>query len=262
MQAPATLPAERYRLFLAVRRGVPLMGAATLLGMGLWIPEGLGWFVLGAVFLLAEVWPTFKRDRAYLASRRSITLRDAYWVQALLPLFRRLGLAETWILSFCAWNNRRVRETFGRRKARRALILLPHCIQLARCKADVLTAFSACYECGHCAVGDLLPMQLEHGWDSRITNRSHKAVREAKEFKPDLVVAVSCADRLLKGLMKVPELPTYAIPLTLPHGMCVDTTFSVPHLFTAMAALVEPREVAAAAKGEGRITPLHREGIA
>lgn len=259
MQAAATLPAERYRLFLTVRRGVPVLGAAALVALALRIPEGMGWFVLGAVFLLAEVWPTFKRGRAYLEARRSITLRDAYWVHALLPLFRQLGLGDRWILSFCGWNNQRVRESFGSRKARRALVLLPHCIQLARCKADVLTELSACYECGQCSVGDLLPMQLTRGWDTRITNRSHKAVREAKAFGPDLVVAVSCADRLLKGLTKVPELPTYAIALALPHGMCVDTTFEVPHLFAAMEALVEAR---VAAPGEGRVTPLHREGIA
>ena len=258
----ATLPAEHYRLFLAVRRGVPILSAAVLLLLGLLIPSGLGWFLLGAVFLLAEVWPTFKRGRSYLASRRSITLRDGAWVRLFLPLARRLDLDEAWILSFCSWNNHRVRESFRLHKARRALILMPHCIQLARCKADVLTDLAACYECGQCTVGDLLPMQLERGWDSRITNRSHKAVREAREFKPDLVVAVSCSDRLLKGLMKVPEIPTYAIPLALPHGMCVDTTFSVPHLFAAMDTLVEPREAKAAKDSEGRVTPLHREGIA
>ena len=262
MTKALTLPAEHYRLFLTVRRGVPILLACALLVLGLLIPSGLGWFVLGAVFLLAEVWPTFKRGRSYLAARRSITLRDGTWVKIFLPLARRLDLEEAWVLSFCAWNNHRVRESFGTRKARRALILMPHCIQLARCKADVLTDLSACYECGQCTVGDLLPMQLERGWDSRITNRSHKAVREAREFKPDLVVAVSCADRLLKGLMKVPELPTYAIPLALPHGMCVDTTFSVPHLFAAMDVLVEPREAKVPKDNEGRVTPLHREGIA
>jgi hypothetical protein len=39
--------------------------------------------------------------------------------------------------------------------------------------------------------------------------------------------------------------------------MCVDTTFSVPHLMAAMAALVEPREGSAE-----RIVPFDREGIA
>ena len=79
------------------------------------------------------------------------------WVWALRPLFRRLGLEEAWILSFCAWNNHRVRRRFKHRKARRALVLLPHCIQMARCKADVLTDLSNCYECGLCPVGDFLP---------------------------------------------------------------------------------------------------------
>ena len=128
----------------------------------------------------------------------------------------------------------------------------------------MITDLKACYECGHCTVGDFLPAQLERGWATRLTNRSHKAVREAKEFKPDLIVAVSCADRLLKGLMKVPEIPSYAIPLGLPHGMCVDTTFSVPHLFAAMENLVEPKAPAAVADNDsqGRVIPLHREGIA
>jgi hypothetical protein len=262
MPHSAALPAERYQLFLLVRRGVPMAAAAALLVLAAREPWGRGWFLLGAVFLLAEVWPTFKRGKQYLLARRSITLWDGYWVMALLPVFRRLGLADPWILSFTAWNNVRVRETFDRHRARRALILLPHCIQLARCKAEVLTDLKACYECGHCAVGDFLPMTLEQGWDSRITNRSHKAVREAKEFKPDLIVAVSCADRLLKGLMKVPEIPTYAISLGLPHGMCVDTVFSVPHLFAVMDQLVEPRNPAQAAGDQARVTPLRREGIA
>ena len=260
MPASAVLPAERYQPFLLVRRGVPLGGAALLLALAVLDAQGRGWFLLAAVFLLAEVWPTFKRGQAYLDSRRATTLWDGYWVKALLPLAKRLGQGDAWILSFCAWNNQRVQELFHRHKARRALILLPHCIQMASCKADVLTDLAACYECGHCAVGELLPMQLERGWDSRITNRSHKAVREAKAFKPDLIVAVSCADRLLKGLMKVPELPTYAIPLSLPHGMCVDTAFSVPHLFAAMEQLVEPRasQAVPVAHSEARVTPLKR----
>jgi hypothetical protein len=256
------LPAEHYRLFLAVRRGVPLAGTGLLLVLAALVPSGRGWFLLGAVFLLAEVWPTFRHGSRFLATRRAITLRDAHWAKGLLPVARFLGQEETWILSFCGWNNHRVRESFARHRARRALILLPHCIQMARCKADVLKDLSTCYECGHCAVGDLLPMQLERGWDSRITNRSHKAVREAREFKPDLVVAVSCADRLLKGLMKVPEIPSYAIPLGLPHGMCVDTTFSVEHLFAAMDTLVEPRESRRERQDSDKVRPLHREGIA
>jgi hypothetical protein len=105
-------------------------------------------------------------------------------------------------------------------------------------------------------VGDYLNAVLTNRWEGRITNRSHKAFREAREYRPDLVVAVSCTDRLLKGLTKLPELPCYVIPLSLAHGMCVDTDFSMPHLLAAMETLVEPR------RPEGEVQPLRREGIA
>ena len=260
MNQPSALPAENYRVFLLVRRGVPLLGALLLVALASVEPAGRGWYLLGAVALLAEVRPTFLRGKSYLKLRTPILRWDGIWARALRPLARRFKAEDTWILSFCAWNNHRVKQVFLQRKARRALVLLPHCIQLSRCRADVLTDLGKCYECGLCAVGDLLPLKLERGWETRITNRSHKAYRETREYRPDLVVAVSCTDRLLKGLTKMPEVPCYVIPLELLHGMCVDTGFDVSHLMTAMDVLVEPR--AAQADGQDRVVPLQREGIA
>jgi hypothetical protein len=254
MTQPTALPADDYRMFILVRRGVPLLGALLLVALAAAEPVGRGWYLLGAVALLAEVRPTFMRGKSYLQARTPILRWDGFWAKALRPVARRLKAEDAWILSFCAWNNHRVRQLFQQRKAERALVLLPHCIQLARCKADVLADLGKCYECGLCSVGELLPLQLERGWESRITNRSHKAYLEARDYRPDLIVAVACADRLLKGLTRLPEVPSYVIPLELPHGMCVDTGFSVPHLMTAMDILVEPRAE--------RIVPLQREGIA
>jgi hypothetical protein len=256
----SSLPAENCRLFLLVRRGVPLLGIVLLLALAALEPAGRGWYLLGAVALLAEVAPSFQEGRAYLASRGHHLRWDGRWARALRPLARALGHEETWLLSFCAWNNRRVRRVFLERKAARALVLLPHCIQMARCRADVLQDLGKCYECGLCNVGELLPLKLTQGWETRISNRSHKAYREAREYRPDLLVAVSCVDRLVKGLAKVPEMPSYVIPLELPHGMCVDTRFDVARLMAAMAQLVEPRP----APGD-RVVPLqtqHNQGIA
>ena len=260
MNPLTALPADNYRMFILVRRGVPGLGALLLLLLAALEPMGRGWYLLGAVALLAEVRPAFMGGKAYLQHRTQIQRWDGLWARALRPLARLLRCEDAWVLSFCAWNNHRVRQAFSRSKARRALVLLPHCIQLARCKADILTDLGKCYECGLCSVGDLLPLQLERGWETRITNRSHKAYREARDYRPDLIVAVSCPDRLLKGLTKLPEIPVYAISLELPHGMCVDTGFSVPHLMTAMELLVEPRE--RQAEPQERVVPLQREGIA
>jgi len=244
------LPPERVWLFLAVRRGIPLCFALAGLIAALAHASGRGWLLLFAVACLAEVGPTYKRGDAYLKHRRAIVRWDGFWVAAFRPAMRILDLEDAWILSFCAWNNRKVREAFQARQAGKALVLLPHCIQMARCKAEILDELTNCYECGLCPVGDYLQASLLERWDARITNRSHKAYREAREFRPDLIVAVSCADRLLKGLIRLPEVPVYVIPLQLPHGMCVDTTFSVPHLRAAMEALVEPKHV------EGKVRPF------
>lgn len=238
---PSALPPERVWPFLLVRRGAPLAFAAAALAVAIGTPGLRGWGLLLAVACLAEVGSTFRRGEGYLRHRAAITRLDALWARAFLPLARLLGREEAWILAFCAWNNRRVREAFEARPARRALVLLPHCIQLARCRADVIQDLAACYQCGLCPVEDVLEGALTRQWEVRLSNRSRKAYREAREHRPDLMIAVACADRLFKGLTRLPEIPGYTIPLSLPHGMCVDTTFAVPHLVAAMEALVEPR---------------------
>jgi uncharacterized protein len=233
------LPPERTGFFLLVRRGVPItLGMAGIL-LALLEPRGRGWYLLVAMACLAEVWPTFRSGADYLRTRRASIRWDGAWVRAVRPLARLLGWEEAWILSFCAWNNRKLREHFQIHRARKVLVLLPHCIQASNCKAGIVADLWNCYSCGRCPAGDVLAKVLSANWNCRINNRSHKVYREAREFKPDLIVAVSCADRLLKGLTKLPQVPSYVIPLQLPHGMCVDTTFNLPHLAAAMEALVE-----------------------
>jgi hypothetical protein len=81
----------------------------------------------------------------------------------------------------------------------------------------------------------------EHGWELLISPRSHAAYADARKFHPDIIVAVACPDRLVKGLIKLPEIPSFAIPLELPHGMCIDTTFDFRRFAKAMEAFAEAR---------------------
>lgn len=244
-----------YGAFLWVRRGLPLLAMAGCLLEALLQPHTRGWWTLGAASCFGIAWPTFKRGGPYLLARPAIIRFDGFMVRLLRPLARALGREDSWILSFCAWNNHRVQECFSGRKARRTLLLLPHCIQLARCKADIFEDLTNCYACGLCSVEDILKGTVEQHWDVTIHNRSHKAYRAAREFRPDLIVAVSCTDRLLKGLTRLPEVPAYVLPLTLAHGWCVDTSFDVPALMATMESLAEPRR-------SGNVQPLDREGIA
>lgn len=235
------LPFERAWPFLWVRRGLPLTLGCLALGMALVSQAFRGWYLLGAVAFFAEVAPTFLNPRQSLKHRRTLLKRDGLWVKSLLPLMRIFHVEEGWVLAFCAWNNRKVAAHFSLHPSKRALLLLPHCIQIASCKLDVISDLSTCKQCGRCSVGDCVESGFSSGWEMCLSNRSHKAYREARAFQPELVVAVSCWSRLLKGLLKLPEVPCYVIPLQLPHGMCVDTQFNVSHLRAAMAVLTQSR---------------------
>ena len=234
------LPSETTWIFILVRRGVPISLGIVGLLLALIEPNGRGWFLLLAMTCMAEVWPTFRTGTDYLRTRRTSIRWDGGWVRAFRPLARLLNREEAWILSFCAWNNQRVREHFQLHRAGKALVLLPHCIQASNCQAGIVEDLGKCFSCGGCPAGEVLSNVLSANWNCQINNRSHKVYREVRAFNPDLIIALSCPDRLLKGLTKLSEVPSYVIPLQLPHGMCVDTTFSVPHLGAAMEALVEP----------------------
>ena len=55
MTQPSPLPPENCRLFLLVRRGVPLLGAALMLALAALEPGGRGWYLLGAVARNQEI---------------------------------------------------------------------------------------------------------------------------------------------------------------------------------------------------------------
>jgi hypothetical protein len=98
----------------------------------------------------------------------------------------------------------------------------------------------SCSECSKCIIKNVAAAAQKCNWDIRVAPRSHLAYNEARKYSPDIVVAVACTDRLVKGLTRLPEVPSYAIPLDLPHGMCVNTTFDFQRLLQVMDTIAEP----------------------
>jgi len=226
--------------YLILRRGIPLMGLALVSMAILFHPPSTGWALIVAIATLVDLQSTFNSGALYLAKRSAIVRWDGYWLNVLRPMFVFPELEERWLLSFCAWNNQRISHAFRTRKARGAVVLLPHCIQLASCKAQVVEDLFSCFGCSKCTINSVADAVQAYNWDVRVAPRSRAAYNEAIKSNPDLVIAVACPDRLVKGLIRLSETPSYAIPLGLPHGMCVDTTFDFQHLQVAMNTLVEP----------------------
>jgi len=216
------------------------MGIALSLTLIWFYPASLGWALLAAVALAAEVWATFNTGGLYLVKRQTTVHWDGYWLQALRPLFKSINLEEPWLRSFCAWNNKHVSGALSTKKAGKVVVLLPHCIQLVECGAHVAENLQACFRCGKCVVDNAATAALKYNWDVRVSPRSRAAYIEARKSRPDLIIAIACPDRLVKGLIKLSEIPSYTIPLELPHGMCVNTTFDFQRLSHVMVAFAEP----------------------
>ena len=227
--------------FLSFRVGVPLAGVGLSLAVAFLHPPLLGWAVLVGMALLTELRTTFRTGRSFMAKRQALLRWDGYWLWALRPVFRAIKMEERWLNSFCAWNNKRVAQAFGGKMAKRPIVLLPHCIQSIKCKAPVVQNPQACHRCGKCVVDPSVCAAERLGWDLRVSPRSRIAYMDAREKCPDIIIAVACSDRLVKGLTRLPEIPSYVIPLELPHGMCVDTVFDFSRLESAMEDLASPR---------------------
>ena len=232
---------DNHIIFILLRRGIPVICVLLFMGLSILNPTGQIWYLLGAMIFLIEVIPTFKRGKSYVNSRIRILRHDLIWVKALRPITRWLNVENAWIMSFCYWNNHRIMQVFQKRKATRAILLLPHCIQATHCNADILKGLNHCYRCNLCIMSELLSMQSKYGCEIRIANRSNKAYEEAQAYNPELIIAISCPDRLLKGITKLLWAPSYVIPLRLDHGMCVNTTFNISELIVAIETLLESK---------------------
>ncbi len=230
-------------LFKGLRLGIPII--IFLSSIGLFINTNnnySSWFLILTAISIILLNLGLREKTTYINTHASIIRVDLLFVDLLRPIFRLFRMEDVFLMSFFKWNNEKVLRSFSESKSRNALLLIPHCVQWSKCTAPVLDELSSCYNCGLCHIENLVEDSLKEKWNIKITNRSYKAYIEAKRMNPDLIVAVSCIDRLLKGVRKLPNYPSFLIPLELPYGMCVDATFNYEYLSEAMMQMVHKRD--------------------
>lgn len=224
----------------SLRLGLPLLG---LFGLGAGFSNSYAaWLPLLGLFALWLLALPFFYQKLNLASHKTKTWVDLLFFDLGLLFAKALKLEEMWVDAYRNWNNAFVLKLFAHNKASKSIVLLPHCIQWSSCDAPILDDVMSCYNCGKCSIEDLISSKIINKWDAHITNRSYKAYQATKASKPDLIVAVSCNDRLIKGIRKLPDYPAYLIPLSLPYGMCVDADFSMVELEDSLRLLAQPKK--------------------
>ncbi|MCX5726493.1 MAG: DUF116 domain-containing protein, partial [Candidatus Saganbacteria bacterium] len=128
---------------------------------------------------------------------------------------------ESYLRVFVELNNKLVRKE--KPKAKKMLLLLPHCIQASSC--DIRLTFNVlnCKRCGKCEIKDLIQIAEERDLSVFIAAGGSQARRIIKDIKPESVIAAACENDLSSGIVDTYPLPVLGILNERPFGPCLDT---------------------------------------
>lgn len=168
-------------------------------------------------------------------------------VDAIRRVLRPFGELES---RFIAWlaemQNRRVHRYLSDSRPGTVLLIMPRCVKLTGCRADVQNSLEQCRDCSLCPLGDVARLCERFDIRALVAFRSHIAFDLARRHDPDLIVATACHDRLVKALRSVPEYPALLAPLTGMQKQCVNAGVDLDWLEKQLAILThgEPAPIA------------------
>ncbi len=142
------------------------------------------------------------------------------------PLFTFIGsflknkreILQAFIINI---NNKIVKKNHY--KAKRILILLPHCLQVSDCDVRITHNIYNCKRCGRCSINDLIKIAEENNINIFVATGGTIARRIVKETMPDAIIAVACERDLSSGIVDTYPLPVIGILNERPCGPCINT---------------------------------------
>jgi len=146
--------------------------------------------------------------------------------------------------AFIEWlvraQNRRVHRFLAGRPAATVLLILPRCVKMTGCCADVKADLARCRDCADCQLGGIARLCERYGVRALVAFRSHIAFAMARDERPDLILATACHDRLVKALRSVPEFPALLVPLAGMERMCVNAGIDLAWFEDQLARVTAP----------------------
>lgn len=204
------------------------------------------WFGLGMLLLVAVVISGLGllaltlvtgRDLFIFPRLRGFVIR--YLMPAVIAIGAAMGLdRDTLQRSFIHLNNQLVRSRNPRVPPGKAMILLPHCLQLFDCAIKVTGDVEQCARCGRCDIGDLANLARERGVTLAVATGGTLARKLLMEHRPRLVVAVACERDLTSGIRDAYPLPVIGVFNSRPEGPCFNTRIDIDAVRAALDAHV------------------------
>jgi len=163
------------------------------------------------------------RDLFFSERLRKIVIR--YLFPGIISLGRLVGVdRDTLQQSFIALNNQLVRAKRIRVSPDKALILLPHCIQLFDCDIKITGDIQKCIRCQRCDISGLAEAAAERGIDIAVATGGTLARKIIVEKRPRFILAVACERDLTSGIRDSYPLPVIGVLNHRPNGPCFNTS--------------------------------------
>jgi len=179
------------------------------------------------------------RDLFFSERLRGVVIR--YLFPAIIAIGRVFGVDRDLLQqSFIALNNQLVRSRKLRVPAEKALILLPHCIQLFDCAIKITGDVDKCVRCGQCDISGLADLARRRGIDIAVATGGTLARKIIVERRPRLIVAVACERDLTSGIRDAYPLPVLGVLNRRPHGPCFNTHIILSEVERALDEHVAP----------------------
>jgi len=140
---------------------------------------------------------------------------------------------ESFQYAIITMNNRLVRAE--KKKTKKILILLPHCLQINDCQIRLTHNIYNCKRCGRCEIKDLIEITDAYKLNLFIATGGTLARKIVKEIRPEAIIAVACERDLSSGLVDTYPLPVLGIPNERPFGPCFNTRVDLDKVKEAIA---------------------------
>jgi len=151
---------------------------------------------------------------------RGVVLKVFYPVLMLVSAFWK-SKKEVFQYAIISMNNRLVKAE--KKKTKRILILLPHCLQVNDCSIRLTHNIYNCKRCGRCEIKDLIEITEQYRLNLFVATGGTLARKIVKETAPEAIIAVACERDLSSGLVDTYPLPVLGIPNERPFGPCFNT---------------------------------------
>ncbi len=123
--------------------------------------------------------------------------------------------------------------------AKKLLVLVPHCLQLAGCPHKITRDPNNCKRCGGCNIGDLMKLSEELGFVFFVATGGTLARQVVIKNRPQAVLAIACERDLMSGIQDVFPLPAVGVLNMRPNGPCYNTRVDIEEVKRTLAQIIE-----------------------